>query len=343
MITNRYQHIYFFVIFIASFFLLYKVIAPFVIAIFVALVCSIVLRGFHIQLEKRFKSKNIAATLAVATVIIVVVVPLLILSVLIFFEARDLYTKLSLNDTPTGIFSSGILKVEESIRTYIPGINVDLQAYIKSALNWIISHTSLIFTSFFKFLIGLVIMIFALFYLFRDGHILRTYFIKLSPLDEEDDSSILKKLELTINSVVRGSLIIGCIQGVLVATGFAIFGIGQPVLWGVVAAFAALIPGVGTALVNLPTILFLVIGGDIFSAIGYGIWSAVVIGSVDNLLAPALLERKVKIHPFLILLSVLGGISFFGPIGFLAGPIILAFATELLKLYPKFTNHERIS
>ena len=100
--------------------------------------------------------------------------------------------------------------------------------------------------------------------------------------------------------------------------------------WGVVAALAALIPGIGTALVLLPAIGYLFFTGSTGMAIGLLVWGFVAVGLIDNFLGPILVNRGVKIHPFLILLSIFGGPSFFGPIGFVLGPLIVALLFALL-------------
>ncbi len=336
MISNRYQHIYFFILLVATFVLMYLVVRPYIVAMFVATVCYVIFKQYHESIESKVKSRNLSSLISTLSVVLLIILPLFIISILVFYEARDLYAHLSVSDTSSGILSRSVARIEGELQAYIPGLTIDFQTYVRAGLNGLISHTGSIFTGFVKFAITLVLMLFALFYLFKDGKSLRSYLIRMSPFDEQDDSNILSRLELTINSVIRGSLIIAVIQGVLTGVGLAIFGVSQPVLWGLVAAFASLIPGVGTAMVSIPAVLFLIFTGNVFGAIGYGVWAILAIGGIDNILSPHLIERRVKIHPFLILISVLGGLTFFGPIGFLAGPIVLAFTVELLKMYPKF-------
>ena len=107
----------------------------------------------------------------------------------------------------------------------------------------------------------------------------------------------------------------------------------NPVLWGLVAALAALIPGIGTALILIPAIGYLFFTGSTGAAIGLLIWGVVAVGLIDNFLGPMLVNRGVKIHPFLILLSIFGGLSFFGPVGFVLGPLIIALVFALLEIY----------
>jgi predicted PurR-regulated permease PerM len=119
----------------------------------------------------------------------------------------------------------------------------------------------------------------------------------------------------------------------LVGVGFAIFGVPQPIFWGTVAAVMAMVPSVGTALVTIPAILYLAIVGQFLPAIGLLAWSLILVHSIDNFLGPILISRKATIHPFLIFLSVIGGLGFFGPIGFLLGPIVLSISLALLDIY----------
>jgi len=113
------------------------------------------------------------------------------------------------------------------------------------------------------------------------------------------------------------------------------------VLWGSVTAIAALIPGVGTSLVLIPAILFLFISGRFFPGFGLLIWGAGAVGLVDNFLGPKLVGRGMRMHPFIILLSVLGGIGFFGPVGFLLGPLTISLFFAFFEIYSSIKPPEK--
>jgi predicted PurR-regulated permease PerM len=122
---------------------------------------------------------------------------------------------------------------------------------------------------------------------------------------------------------------------VLSGVGFAIFGVPSPIIWAFVASIASFIPSFGTGLVMIPAVIFLFASGSIPSAIGLAIWGLVVVGLVDNLVGPILINRSgFRIHPLFILISVLGGIEFFGIVGFIAGPVIIGLLFALLEIYP---------
>ena len=157
--------------------------------------------------------------------------------------------------------------------------------------------------------------------------------VQISPLPDKDDEHILRKLAISIRSVALGTVLTALIQGTLTAIGLSFFGFERAVLWGCIAAIGALIPGIGTSIVFIPAILFLVYTGQYVTAGGVFIWSALAVGLIDNLVGPYLMSRGNKLHPFFILLSVLGGISLFGPIGFILGPVSLTLLLVLLELY----------
>lgn len=339
--TNSFtQHIFFFAVFALVWTLMYFVLAPFLVPILLAVVFAVFFSGMHKYITSRVKHKSFAALTSLVIIVLGILVPLSAIGTLVFNEAVNMYDHLS-SPNAAEQFSTIFSRFEGVIGEYAPNAKINIAGFVQNILQWLISHTATVFTGALSIIVDLFIFLIALFYMFRDGASLRSYLIHLSPLDTSDDEDIFAKVQLTIQSVVRGTLIIALIQGALAAIGFTLFGIGNPALWGVVSAVAALIPGLGTGLVNAPAAIYLFLSGNIAAGIGFIVWSFLVIGTVDNILAPKLIESKVNIHPFLILVSVIGGLLYFGPVGFLAGPILLAIAVELLKLLPKFGGTSR--
>ena len=99
-------------------------------------------------------------------------------------------------------------------------------------------------------------------------------------------------------------------------------------------------PGVGTTIVTVPAIVYLFVTGDMINAIGLTIWSTLIVGLVDNLIGPYLISRGNNMHPFIILISVLGGIALFGPIGFVIGPVVVTLFLVLLEIYNQYIVKE---
>ena len=178
-----------------------------------------------------------------------------------------------------------------------------------------------------------VVAIIALFYFVKDGRSFLSEIVKLSPLKDSEDVMIVRKLDRVTHSLIRGTLVIAVLQGLLVGLGFLVFGVPNPVLWGSLAAIGALIPTVGTGIVTAPAIVFLAFSGHLAEAVGLFAWAMLVVGLVDNIIGPKLIGSAAKIHPLFVLLSVLGGISLFGIAGFLLGPLIFGFLMALAEIY----------
>jgi predicted PurR-regulated permease PerM len=335
--NHQKSELYFLLTLLAGIFVLtFFIFKPFLYALILAIVFATVFAPFHKKvLTITRERRGLAALLATVSVLIAVVVPLAFLGIQIFQEAAGLYSSLAQNGGATDL-SRGMGDVVNSIKRFFPvpvELSIDIDQYMRQGLNWLLQHLGPLFSNVAKVMLGVFVFLIALYYLFKDGHKLRVAVIALSPLQDIHDETIFNKLTLAINSVIKGSLAVALIQGILTAVGFAIFGVPNVALWGSVAAIAALIPGVGTALVLLPAILFLFFSGKTFFAVGLLLWGLTAVGLVDNFLGPKLVERGMRLHPFLILLSILGGIGFFGPLGFLLGPLVLSLLFALLEIY----------
>lgn len=314
--------------------LAFFIFQPFIYALILALIFATVFSPIHKKiLLVAHKNRGLAALLTTTFVLVVIVVPVTFLSTQIFIEATQLYSSL-VDNGGTSTISSEIESIVQGLNVpYLQVETLDFNQYAKQGLNWLIGHLGTVFSNVAKIMIGLFVLLIALYYLFKDGNYLKKTVIALSPLQDVYDETIFGKLEIAINSVVRGSISVGLVQGVLTAIGLAIFGVPNAVLWGSVAAISALIPGVGTSLVLIPAILFLFFTASTTSAVGLLVWGVVAVGLVDNILGPRIVGAGAKLHPFLILLSILGGISFFGPIGFLLGPLTLSLLFAFLEIY----------
>jgi len=314
--------------------LVFFIFKPFLYALALAVIFATVFDPVHKRIINIIpERRGLSAVLTTAFVLVVTVIPVALLSTQIFKEATGLYSSVVYNGGPTVVSR----EVEETLRTsgiyFLTEKQIDISQYLKQGLSWLIQNLGIVFSNIAKIMVGIFVLLVALYYLFKDGDRLKKSIFALSPLHDIHDKAIFNKLENAINGVVRGSLFVGLIQGVLTAIGFTIFGVPNGVLWGSVAAIAALIPGVGTSLVFIPAIGYLLFVGETASSIGLLAWGVLAVGLVDNVLGPKLVGRGVHLHPFLILLSILGGVSFFGPLGFLFGPLVFSLLFAFLEVY----------
>lgn len=316
--------------------LTFFIFKPFLFALILAVVFATVFDPLHTRILTFTKGRRgVSALFTTGIVLTVIVIPLMFLGMQIFQEATKVYSSLA--------FDGGALNLSHNISTYLQNTarfysipvdtSFDFNQYLKQGLSWLLQHLGPLFANIMQIILGVFIFLIALYYLFKDGHKFKSKIISLSPLQDIHDQIIFNKISLSINSVIKGSLVVALVQGTLTAIGFTIFGVPNAILWGTVAVITALIPGVGTMLVILPAILYLYFSGAVLAALGLLMWGSVAVGLIDNFLGPKLVERGIQIHPFLILLSILGGIGFFGPLGFLLGPLILSLLFTLIEIY----------
>ena len=183
------------------------------------------------------------------------------------------------------------------------------------------------------FLFMLFVMLYAMFYFLMDGPRMLDRILYYMPLASEEEDRLVDRFASVTRATIKGTLVIGIVQGVLAGLGFWVAGVGGAVFLGTVMAVLSIIPGVGTALIWIPAVLYLVGGGHYVAAAGLGAWCVVVVGTVDNVLRPRLVGRDTKMPDIMILVSTLGGIMFFGATGILIGPIIAALFLTVWELY----------
>ncbi len=320
--------------------LLFFVLKSFLIPLILAAMFAVVLKPVYQYLLGQMRGKySTSALVTILLALICAIVPLSLLGVTVASQAQHLVV--SLSDGSGSVFLQTTLSsIEEVFSQYLPNtgqfsttLATSVDSYAKEVLTWVASNLGGLFSGVAQLLFSFLIFLISLFYLLRDGAQFRRILVHLSPLADKDDDRVLRRLELAVNSVIRGNFIIVLVQAVLAGIGLALFGVPNPVLWGMVAGVAGLVPGLGSSLVLLPAIGFLLLTGSVGAAIGLLIWAALVVGLVDNLLAPRLVGKSAQLHPLLVLLTVLGGLAFFGPAGLLIGPLSASLFLALLEIY----------
>lgn len=338
--------VFFWVLFGIAGFLTLMILSPYGTAIFLAGVLSIVFIPTFERLLRLFRGNRSLASLAtVAFILVMFIVPLSLIGFLMFEEMLSVYASLNESNVGLQVINVWIDNFEALVKNIVPTFHIeaDVYGYIEGGLRWLADHLNDFFSQVFAILLDTFIVIIAMFFFLRDGKKLKEFAVKWSPLADSYDESIIAKLEVAVSSVVKGALGTAAAQGLLVGVGLMLFGVPNPVLWGVVSTIAALVPLFGTTIVTVPAVLFLFISGHSVAAIGLLLWSLIFVGLIDNILRPLLIKRDVHVHSFLILMSVLGGLVYFGPIGFLSGPIVLAFFFALLDVYPDIMKGRKIT
>ncbi len=184
-------------------------------------------------------------------------------------------------------------------------------------------------------LIGIVIMFYSMFFLLISGELLLRKILYFLPLRDEDEQLLLHRFTSVTVATLKGTMIIGIIQGTICGVAFALAGIQGAVFWGTVMAVLSFIPAFGTSIAWVPAMLILLAQGNYFGALILLAICGGIAGNIDNLLRPRLVGKDTQMHDLFVLFSTLGGISMFGILGIIIGPIIAALFITLWELYGK--------
>ena len=183
------------------------------------------------------------------------------------------------------------------------------------------------------FIFMLFVMLYSMFFFLKDGRRLLERILFYMPLTSEDEQRMVDRFLSVTRAMIKGTLLIGIVQGTLAGLAFAVAGIPGAAFWGTMMALLSIIPGVGTALVWVPGVIYLLATGHTGAGIGIALWCAIVVGTVDNLMRPWLVGKDTKMPDLLILLGTLGGLVLFGAIGVIIGPIVAALFVTVWEIY----------
>lgn len=304
--------------------------------IFLSALLAVVFYPLYQKLLVKFNGRrNLASISTVIVVSVFIIIPIVLLSLSLLKESISLYNSLAFGGADKFIMQVNLILNHFGAifsEDTTPYLTVD--AYVRDLLNWIIGHFDSVFAIIFGSLFNFILMILSLYYLLIFGEKIKRNLILWSPLPDIYDENIISVLRSSIESMVRGRFLVAAAQGLFLGLGFAIFGISSPVLWGFVGALASFIPIIGTSLITIPAVGYLFVNGHIGVGVGLLLWGALAVGLVDNVFSYFFLKDKINVHPLIVLFSILGGVEFLGPIGFLVGPIVVGTLFAFMRIYP---------
>lgn len=342
------QFAFFVSLILLSALMLFLLLKPFLGVLVFSMALAVVFYPIHKKILVFFSgSERSASVVSVTIILFLILVPLIFVGISLFQEITNIYLDLESKGGFSYKINEFFFSFQEFLNSKWPNLSINisrhvvLSDYINQGFSWVLHNTSAIFSSFVKWFFNLFLMILALFYLFKDGKKLRDTFISLSPLSPEYSRRVLTKVQSAINSVIRGRLFVGVVQGVSVMLSFIIFSVPNPIFWGAVSAVFSILPVIGPFFIFVPASVYMYVTfGSFIPAIGLIAWGIISVTVLDDYLSAILIDKSVKIHPFLILISALGGLILFGPLGFILGPISLSLFFALLDIYPTIVLKE---
>ena len=343
---TQFARLFFGVITILVLYFSYLVIKPYLLDIFMALVLFFTAKPLHRVLTRAlFGMRTLASFLTCLILALVILIPLVSLVSIIANQALE-FSGVVRQGIQSGLLWQWVDVKVNALHAWLLHLNLPVPAeqikldqviltVLTKASEFIYANAIGLLKGFTYFFLDLVLVLFIAFFMFIQGDDFIKEIIKLSPLEAAHNQEILHETETTIKATLWGTVIVAFVQGILGGVGFWIFGLPQPAFWGTVMIPTSVIPVVGSALIWGPAAVYLIVAGHVGPGVGLIIWGGVIVSVIDNVLKPILMKGSRSTPSIFILFSILGGITYFGMIGFILGPLILSFLLSLLRIYQK--------
>jgi predicted PurR-regulated permease PerM len=298
------------------------------------------LAPFNSRLASRLGGRpRLASAITTIGVVLLVLLPIVAIGGAVAAQASQLLGRIdtstlrasSLDLTSIPLLARPLLWLETTAGVSLAQLEAWLVTSTKRLLEIVASSGGTVFLGALGTIVSFTLMLFVLFFVLRDGPKFAGVAVRLLPIEPELRSKLWRHLIDVTRAVFVGIGLTALVQGMLLGIGFTIAGLPSPLVFGVLGALFALVPVVGTAVIWLPAVIWLLANGET----GYGLfmaaWGVIVVGSVDNFLRPMLISGRVEVPTLAVFIGVMGGLSAFGFVGLFLGPIVLGLLVALFR------------
>lgn len=307
---SRYFFILFFLILLVLAFIL---IRPFITPLLLSIIIAYSSYPLYNKLNKLIKNRSLCSVVMVILLFLIIAIPFFVLVRSLLSEA--------------GAFYNSASKMSISL-------SVPLKEIIQKGLSGFISEITPSLTSLKNTSISFFILLFSLFYFFKDGENIIRVIEKKIPLKRTHKRKLMEEFKQVTSAVIYGLVFVGIIEGIIGATGFYLLGIPSPLFWGLIITILAILPVVGPPLIWIPMSVMRFVGHD-YTAGALIVILGLVLGAIDLILKPKLIGKKARIHPLVTLVGVFGGLKIVGITGIIFGPLILVMTITLINFITK--------
>jgi len=339
---------YFLLVFLISIFFFGRILWPFWSILVLSFLLTNLFRPIYIFLIRKLP-ESAASVLTCLLIIAIVFIPLIYFILALTDEALNLYNwgrdsrvalrlQMFIQESPL------ILQLQEQLKEvgfeFNPSQISDSFSYLaKKGGMLLYSQASAWAANILQFLFLFFFMILIIFFLLIDQPKLIDYMIKISPLPEDENRILIEKFQEIANAILKGNGVCGVIQGILGGAVFSILALNSPLLWGAIMAILAFLPIFGVGLVMIPTSIILVLSDRLGAGIFLFFFYIILSFSMEYLVKPKMVGTQVKMHTLLVFLSIIGGLSVYGVLGIIYGPLIITAFLTLSDIYLKRYEH----
>ena len=347
--SKLYPRVFFTFVFLLLIVIAFYLVRPFLSSILTGAILAYIFYPLHKKSLKYFINPKMSAFVVTAFIFFIIVVPSILALGFVLRESLSTYKTLDSHKLGTNFMKVACqnprwlsCRSMNFLIGFLPVDNLDyyLQDTIAKITGFIINSFSSFLLSTLSIMLNMFVMVFVIYYLLKDAPAISKKIKRILPLNEPHKQHILDKFHNITFAVFYGNLFTALLQGIAGILGFVLFGVSSPILWGFVMIFFALMPYIGSAIIWAPAALNLIFVGYLqndnsFTVRGillllYGI---VVITSIDHIVKPKVIGKEANVHPILVLIGILGGLSMFGFIGVILGPVMLALLVTFIEIY----------
>jgi len=332
----------FFALALLVFYFTYVLIAPFFIPLAWAAVLSVLFRPLYRRLLTKLQRPGLTSLTICLLIIVLIIGPITYVGMALVEEVADAVTRV--ND----LYATGELQrllhvklpwleaVKQNLASYFDVSKVDINELAKDVIDKIgrlvVNKTTEVLTNVTQAVLYFLMMLFATYYLVKDGHTVVAKLRRLIPLPAAQTDMAFHRLRDVIYATMYSGVLIALLQGALGGLLFYVFGIPSALFWGAIMAFLSILPFLGAFIVYIPAGLILILGGSYFKGGAILVLGTVVVSSVDNVLRPYLMAGKTSMHPLVLFFAIAGGVAVFGLLGIVVGPLVAAAFQTLLEV-----------
>jgi predicted PurR-regulated permease PerM len=317
-----------------------SMIQQFLMAIFLAGLFSALVRPVYFYFEKLYGGRRHLASLTTLVLLVfVVLIPFLFLLGVVVGQAIDVgqsvtpWIKQTMSDHGTATEYLKSLPFYDKILPYQQTILQKAGQAIGAISKFLVDGLSAATVGTVHFVFMAFVMLYSMFFFLIDGNKLVEKMLYYLPLQSSDENRMLEKFTSVTRAMLKGTFLIGVLQGGLAGLAFMVVGIDNAVFWAAIMAVLSIIPSVGTALVWVPAAIILLASGDVTGGVGLAAFCGIVVGGLDNVLRPILVGKDTQMHELMIFFSTLGGIFMFGIVGLFIGPLIASLFVTIWEIY----------
>ncbi|PIN89677.1 hypothetical protein COU57_05660 [Candidatus Pacearchaeota archaeon CG10_big_fil_rev_8_21_14_0_10_32_14] len=307
-------------------------IKPFLLSIIGGMILAFLFAPIFNFCLKFFKNKTLTASLITLFLIVIIILPLWFLTPIFIKQSFKIYQASQDLDIVTPL--KAIFPSFFESEAFSNDVGKVIKAFISKSTGSITDSFTQIILNFPIILLNIFVVFFTFFFVLRDKDDILDYVKSLSPFNKETESKLFEYTKGITSSVIYGLIVVGVLQGLIAGVGFFIFGVPNALYLTFITVIVGILPILGPMLVWVPVVIYLIVEQNNTAALGVLIFG-IISSSIEHVIRPMIVSRKIRINTSIVMVGMIGGFLFFGLLGFIIGPLILAYLLIILEIYRK--------